>query len=71
MLSRDALFNLHRVPREVVVDELVRELQIAAFPARVRAEHHGDSVPQCVDRDIFLGRGLLAGKRAKRDTRFC
>lgn len=62
MNAAHALLDLHRVPRQIVVNERVGELQVAAFSTRLGAEHDRRPVAKFRDGQILLLGGLLTGK---------
>ena len=66
MDTPDPLFNLHRVPGEIVVDERIGELQVAAFASRLRAEHDRHALAKGGDGVVLFVSRLVAGKHRKR-----
>src|SRR5438477_822175 len=53
--TADALFNRHRIPRQVEIDQSVAELDIASFAARLRAKQNICLITKSRDGCVLFG----------------
>ena len=58
--AADALFDAHRVPRQVVVNHDPAELEVAALAAGLGAHEHGGRGPEPLERVLLLAPAQLA-----------
>ena len=52
--SATALFNLHGIPRKIVVDDDIRELQVQTFTTGIRRNENVCLITEVLESDISL-----------------
>src|SRR6185436_6283683 len=68
MHAADSLLDAHRVPRQVVVDDDVRELEVASLAARLGRDQERDRAAEALERLLLLLPRLLAVEHLVRNA---